>query len=470
MYLERHQGTYTSQAENKRYNRAAETALAEAEYANVLRGDASCYAEWMDEVWKEILLYQFHDILPGSSIRRVYNETKPRYEALLSTIREHTGKLLKKENGRPCALNIAPYPRTEYVREGENWYKVSAAPWSIAELEPADGTSTCRAEGLCLENRKIRAEFDESGALVGLYDKANGRPAIRRGNLFRLYEDSFDAWDTYAGYIHSEAEMPAAHSAECFNNGFEAGIVFTYSFGTSALRQIVRVKENDAALYFDNHVDWNETKKMLRVDFYPAVFAEEATFDIQFGNLKRSMKENNSHEWAQFEVCAHKWVDVSEPDYGVALLNDCKYGYRAKNGLLSMDILRSQMYPCEEQDKGEHDFAFALLPHSGNVYTGEVMRAAYCMNRPLRILEGEPAESLITSSNVHAVIETVKPAFDGKGLVARIYNDLPEDLVAAVSCGTREGYISDMLETQTGEKITDTLHFAPYEIKTVRFI
>ena len=470
MYLERHQGTYTSQAENKRYNRAAETALAEAEYANVLHGDASCYAEWMDEVWKEILLYQFHDILPGSSIRRVYNETKPRYEALLAAIHAHTEKLLKRENGRLCALNIAPYPRTEYVREGENWYKVSAGPWSIAELKQADGTGTCRAEGLCIENTKIRAEFDESGALVGLYDKANGRTAMRRGNLFRLYEDSFDAWDTYAGYIHSDAEIPAAHSTEYFNNGFEAGIVFTYSFGKSALRQVVRVKENDAALYFDNHVDWNETKKMLRVDFYPAVFAEEATFDIQFGNLKRSMKENNSHEWAQFEVCAHKWVDVSEPDYGVALLNDCKYGYRAKNGLISMDILRSQMYPCEEQDKGEHDFAFALLPHSGNVYTGEVMRAAYCMNRPLRILEGEPAESLITSSNVHAVIETVKPAFDGKGLVARIYNDLPEDLVATVSCGTREGYISDMLETQTGEKITDALHFAPYEIKTVRFI
>ena len=182
------------------------------------------------------------------------------------------------------------------------------------------------------------------------------------------------------------------------------------------------------------------------------------------------MKENNSHEWAQYEVCAHKWADISGRGYGVALLNDCKYGYRAKNGVLSMNVLRSQMYPCADQDKGEHDFAYALLPHAGDAYAGGVAKAAYALNRPLRVVGGEETPSLVATDCEHAVVETVKPAYDGKGIVVRVYNDLPEEIRARVACGGRQCRAADMLEN-AGEALPDEpLTFRPFGIKTLRFL
>ncbi len=468
MYLERHQGTYTSQAENKRFNRLAEIALTEAEFVYALKGERNVYERILDGIWKEVLLYQFHDILPGSSIRRVYDETKPRYIEILKVLDNEIEKTIAKNGGKLCALNIAPYFRKEYVKHCGIWYKVSAEPYSLSEVQKAEGHGNCRAENLCVENDKILAEFNEKGELIRLFDKENNRNSMRRGNMFRLYKDSFDAWDTYAGYLDSEAENLSACRIKTFNEGFRAGFVFEYEFGNSRLSQTVSLTEDDRALRFENCLDWNETKKMLRVDFYPDIYAEEATFDIQFGNIKRTMKENNSHEWAQYEVCAHKWVDVSERDYGVALLNDCKYGYRAKNGMLSMNILRSQVYPCDNQDKGEHIFTYALLPHIGDVYEGGVAKAAYAMNRPLKLMESEPCGSLVVCDNEHAVTETVKPAYDGKGIIARIYNDTPSRIRAKVKSPMGRTYISDMLEREE-KACEETLTFAPYEIKTFRF-
>ena len=467
IYLEKHQGTYTSQSKNKRYNRLSEIALSEAEFAYALKGVKDGCRK-LDDLWKEVLLYQFHDIVPGSSIQRVYNETEPRYRAILETLNAEIEKTVSDKGGKPCAFNATSFAREEYVKEGGKWYKAEAKPYALTALEPAKGKGGCRAEGLTLENKYIRAEFDETGRLVRLFDKENGREAMKCGNVLRLYDDAFDAWDTYIGYIGSDASVLEASSAEAWNDGFAAGIEFVYTFGESRLVQRVSVAENSRALRFDNHIEWKETKKMLRADFFPDVFADEATFDIQFGNLKRSMNENNSHEGAQFEVSAHKWVDMSERGYGVALLNDCKYGYRAKNGLLSINLLRSQMYPCVDQDKGEHDFAYALLPHAGDVYAGGVAKAAYAMNRPLKVFAATPTASLVESGSEHAVVEAVKPAYDGDGIIARVYNDTPAPLCAKVTSGGRKAYLCDMLENTAGE-CGDELAFRPYEIKTLRF-
>ena len=469
MYLERHQGTYTSQAENKRCNRLAENRLAELEFACALKGDSGVYERGLDDIWKEVLLYQFHDVLPGSSIRRVYEETGARYRAILARIGEETARVLGGGE-KKCALNATSFSRGEYLKCGDVWYRAEAKPWSLTALVPAKGKGSCRARGLRIENGLILAEFSETGELTRLFDKENGREAMCGGNTFRLYDDSFDAWDTYVGYPGSDAQTLRGRRVGYISEGFRAGIVFEYAFGGSLLRQTVTLREGDRALYFGNHISWQETKKMLRVDFRPNVVAEEATFDIQFGSLKRSMKENDSHEWAQYEVCAHKWADISGRGYGVALLNDCKYGYRAKNGVLSMNVLRSQMYPCTDQDKGEHDFAYALLPHAGDAYAGGVAKAAYALNRPLRVVGGEETPSLVATDCEHAVVETVKPAYDGKGIVVRVYNDLPEEIRARVACGGRQCRAADMLEN-AGEALPDApLNFRPFEIKTLRFL
>ncbi len=464
MYLERHQGTYTSQARNKRYNRMAEAALAEAEFVFAQRG-VKDGCKRLEAIWKEVLLYQFHDIVPGSSIRRVYEETEVRYEALLREIEEQVRQALAGAGTQPCALNAAPYARREYVRQGETWYCVEAAPYSAAALVPAQGKGSCRAEGRTVENDLLRAEFDETGALVSLLDKRNGRRALSRGNELRVYEDDFDAWDFYMGYTAAESERFEAVSILPFNEGFRAGLRIAYRYGASSLRQEISLSEGDGALRFACEADWQETKKMLRADFYPDVYADEVTCDIQFGNIRRTMRENNSHEWAQYEICAHKWADVSERGYGVALLNDCKYGLRAKNGLLSLDLLRSQMRPCKDQDKGKQVFTYALFPHAGDVHEGGVAKAAYALNRPLRLFTGAPFAALACTDNEHAVIEGIKPAYGGKGIAVRIYNDLPVRIEARLHC-KGEAFAANMLE-EDAKPCKKELSFAPYEIKTV---
>lgn len=214
--------------------------------------------------------------------------------------------------------------------------------------------------------------FDETGALTELYDKKNGRRALSCGNILRVYEDSFNAWDFYMGYTAAESERFVPVSCEAFNEGFRSGLRFEYRYGASVLRQEVSLCEGSASACASIPTSTGRRRKSAARGLYPEVYADEVTCDIQFGSLKRTMKENNSHEWAQYEICAHKWADMSERGYGVALLNDCKYGLRAKKGLLSLDLLRSQTYPCADQDKGAHTFTYALYPHAATP-----MRAAW---------------------------------------------------------------------------------------------
>lgn len=468
IYLERHQGTYTSQSKNKFYNRLAETALGETEFSYVLKGFRNGYTK-LDEIWKEVLLYQFHDIIPGSSINRVYNESEVRYKNIIKDLNDEIEKILYEKEGCLCALNTTSFEQDAFIKKEEKWFHVKANPYAVSAFEPVTEKGHCIAKGLIVENEEILAEFNNSGNLLRLYDKKNRREAITKGNILHLYNDSFDAWDTYLGYKDSNSLVLKANEINLFNEGFCAGIEFKYDFGNSHLIQRVSVCEGSRSLRFDNCIKWSETKKMLRVDFIPNIFADEATFDIQFGNLKRTMNENNSHEIAQYEVCAHKWVDVSERDYGVALINDSKYGYRAKNGIISMNLLRSQMYPCVDQDKGEHKFSYALLPHLGDAHNGEVAKEAYAMNRPLRVLHSEPTESLIRTDNEHAIIETVKPAYDGKGFIVRIYNDLPVMMQTTVSVEASLIYETDLLENNIN-LTNKELRFRPFEIKTLRIL
>ena len=300
-----------------------------------------------------------------------------------------------------------------------------------------------------------------------LYDKKTKRDGVKTGNVLRVYEDSFDAWDFYGGYVDSESERFKAVSLEIYNDSFEAGIKVLYRFGKSKILQKIYLKENSAAVYFENEAEWQETKKMLRVDFQPDIYSDEVTCDIQFGNIKRRTTENNGIEWAQYEICAHKWVDVSELSYGVAVLNDCKYGYRAKNGVISLNLLRSQMYPCQNQDKGMQKFTYAVLAHSGNVYESDVVKTAYALNRPLFICSAEESESLACTNNRHVVIETVKPSYDGKCVVIRAYNDTPETQEAEICGKFTKIFETDMLEENVKE-VNKRAAFKPFEVKTFR--
>ena len=465
MYLECHQGTYSSQAKNKLYNRRIEEKLALTELLLSKSGE-KYPKEKLDPIWKEVLLYQFHDILPGSSISCVYKETTERYGQMLEELDSLCAALMPAGD-RLCAFNPTPYERCEYVNVDGEWYKCDVKPFAASELVRADGDFSVRADNGVIENSLVLARFDDSGALVSLYDKRCKRESIVRGNLLNVYEDSFDAWDTYVGYVNSDSKRFELVSAEPYVMGAEAGIRFEYSYGASRLWQKVYLTEESAVLKFETRVDWQETKKMLRAEFTPDVYTDEVTCDIQFGSIKRPATDSNSHEWAKYEICAHKWVDMSERSFGLSLLNNCKYGHRVKGGVMSLCLLRSQNYPCVDQDKGMQEFTYALLPHASDAYSGETAREGYALNKPLVIARTAPCCSIVATDNIHAVIETVKPAYDGDGIVIRVYNDTPDRINASFIGSFASVCECNMLEENSRECDADFV-MRPFEIKTFR--
>lgn len=424
LYLERHQGTYTSQAKNKYFNRRMENALAQYEFAQVLTDTDE--KEATEALWKEVLLYQFHDILPGSSIKRVYDESEARYAAMLAETEEAFRRLLTQKSGTLCAVNATSFGVQSYVKHNGEWYAADAAPWSVSALQKATCEFDVYATENTIGNALVEAEFDANGAVVRLTDKKTGRQSLSApSGMFRLYHDTGNAWDFYPGYVNTVPETFRLVSVRAFCDGARAGIVQEFAGGRSKITQTVSVLQNSPLVRCDVTVDWNESQKMLRTDFYPAVAADEVTCDIQWGNIKRSTRENGSIECAQFEICAHKWVDVSETEFGFALINDGKYGYRCKNGCVSVDLLRSENYPCVGQDKGMQTFSYALYAHTGDLLHSDVAARAYHFNRPLQIVTAAPCKSFVASSDPHVVAETVKPAEDGKGVIVRLYNDSP---------------------------------------------
>lgn len=465
LYLERHQGTFTSQSDNKFYNRRMEGALGDLEFLQVLSGTKK--EPRTEEIWKEVLLYQFHDILPGSSIQRVYNESVARYKTLLSEMTEDIAKTAGLIGNDLCVYNATSYSRNEFIKTDGKWFSVVAQPYSIAKLNPVLNDFNVYATENIIGNAFIEVRFSEQGEICSILDKKSGREALERPSAtLSVYNDVGNGWDFYHGYVNTEAERFMLIAREAFTDGAQAGIRQTYRYGKSELEQTITVTDGSPLVRIDVRVDWQETEKMLRTDFYPAVSSDFATCDIQFGNITRSLLENNSVESAQYEVVAHKWVDMSENDFGVAILNNGKYGYRLKDGCISMNLLRSQMYPCEDQDKGEHAFSYAIYPHEGNVHSSDVAARAYAFNRPFVSVYAKETPSLVCTSNAHAVIETVKPAEDGRGYIVRIYNDLPQPIVIELKA---EGKLTatDMLENDL-KPLNGEIGLHGYEILTVR--
>lgn len=466
IYLEKHQGTYTSQSDNKYYNRRMENGLCAYEFAQVLC--AAPEKQKTDEIWKETLLYQFHDILPGSSIKRVYDESVPRYKQMLAEITGRTQNILAKSGGETCVCNTTSFARTEFVFADGKWHKVTAEPYSVAKLEEFDEKFCVYSDGKVFGNETVEVTLADDGAVLSVKDKRTGREALKKpSGVFDVYDDCGNAWDFYHGYRNGNVGKFVKTDSKPFTDGPKAGVKITYKYGKSTIEQTVSVTQGSPLVRFDVKADWRELEKMLRTDFYPDVNTDEVTCDIQFGNVKRSMLDNNSIQTAQYETCAHKWVDTSELTHGVALINDGKYGYSCKHGCVSVNLLRSQKHPCEAQDNGEHAFSYALYIHEGNVHDSDVAAHAYAFNRPLAVVKANPADSLVRTDNVHAVIEAVKPAEDGNGYIVRLYNDRPDSITAKLTAKGGKTTVTDMLE----RKIAPTdgnLTFRGYEIITVR--
>lgn len=494
LYLEKHQGTLTTQGRNKWYNRKMEKALRELEFAASLlwaaHGD-SYPAARLEEIWKEVLLYQFHDILPGSSITRVYDESLERYALLLEEVRTMVKDSYKRIaslagwNNQPVLFNSLPWDRQEWVEWNGNWHSVTVPAMGYRTLQEAEHKAP--VEGLMasewkLENDKLKVIFGGDGSIVSMYDKHLGREAVRsKANVFTIYHDNGDAWDFPHGYRDTVAGVMKLERSTARIEGPKAIVEQEYHYGNSKLVQKIILTMDSSIVEFETEVDWQESSKMLRVSFPTNVSTDQVNCEIQFGYLKRPTTRNTMIEFAKDEICAHQYIDLSQPDYGVALLNDCKYGFSALHNVLDLNLLRSPAYPDPTADRAKHKFTYALYPHAGDFIQASVYRKGYELNTPMIMVEAHEADTaqhvpiqLIQIDHPYVMVESVKKAEDSDHLIVRLYETAGTMAKGMISFGLDCLLIeeADLMERPIHALQNNAsqaeLRFTPFEIKTLR--
>jgi alpha-mannosidase len=472
LYFEYHRGTYTSQARVKRGNRRCEQALHDAEFLATVSGEYP-RAE-LDGLWKLLLLNQFHDILPGSGIGPVYedahrdlDEVEAGAEALCA--RAHPGGI----------VNTICVARAEVVADpsGELVF-VEAPPFAGATVGQAG--DRVRVEGLVLENGQIRAELAPDGSLRSLVERGSGREALAgAGNLLELYQDrpvAWDAWDIDPSHLETREDCPPASSWSLVTDSPLRGeIVFERELGVaSRLSQLVRLDAGSRRLEFHTRVEWLESHRLLKVCFPLAVRAPTATYEMQFGYAERPTHYSTRRDAAQYEVPGHRFADLSEHGFGVALLTDCKYGYSCHGGELRASLLRSPTSPDPNADRGRHDFAYAVLPHASGWRQAGVVAEGLRFNAPLRVAAGSsnlPSFALLDDPNL--VLDTIKRAEDSEAIVLRLYEahggrgQARLSLARPVAAAHRATLLEDAGAALEVEGSAVVLPYRPHEVMTV---
>lgn len=496
LYLELHRGTYTTMAHNKRCNRKSEQLYQMAEAAsaaaNVLLGRPYPAAQ-LHNGWETILLNQFHDIIPGSSIREVYEDSARQYQDVLAQGEAVFSGALDALAGQVATgggllvYNPLPMPFRGAVPVDGRYVEVADIPahgWKVVQPVPAAGTVTVSAQRM--ENRYFAIAFDAHGEIVSLYDKEAGRELARSGetlNQLRVYEDypyMCDAWELSPYYREKMWKADSLDGIRVLHEDARAGLEITRTYQRSAIVQRIYLYENSRRIDFETEVDWAEDHVVLKAAFPLDIHASEATYEIQFGSVKRPLHRNTSWDAAKFEVCAQKWADVSEETYGVSLLNDCKYGHSSDGGTLMLTLLRAPTYPNPDADRGRHTFTYALYPHTGGL-TAETVHEAYRLNRPpvVRPLPRQggclPAQwSLVQISCPYVVVDTIKQAEDGDGIIVRLYGCGNRREKAALSFGfdLTDVQLCDIMENTISsiETAGNCVHIdcRPFEILTLR--
>jgi alpha-mannosidase len=478
LYFEYHRGTYTTQARTKLLNRRSEDALHDAELLCTVAGGEYPRAE-LDRLWKLLLLQQFHDILPGSSIRSVYEDAERDLEEVVAGASALADDALARLGGGP--FNPTAFPRREVVEspEGE-LVVVEAAAHARGEL--VLNQHKLSLDGLVLENEHLRAELAPDGTVVSLVEKATGREALAApGNRLELYEDrpvAFDAWDIDPFHLETRADCPPAESWSVVTDSpLRAEIAFERAIGdASRMRQVVRLDAGSPRLEFHTTVDWHEEHRLLKTCFPLAVRAPNATYEMQFGYTERPTHYSTSFDRARYEVPAHRWSDLSEHGFGVALLNDCKYGHSCFGSELRLSLLRAPKSPDPEADMGPHSFAYALFPHAGGWREAGVVAEAARFNRPLRwaaCVGSTQSPSFASVDDPNLVLDTVKRAEGSDAVVLRLYEAHGARGVARVRLALpfAEARLANALEDEgepldvDGEEIV--LPYRPHQIVTV---
>jgi alpha-mannosidase len=433
LYLEIHRGTYTSQARTKQGNRRSEHLLREAELwaaAADIAGLADYPYDELDSVWKTVLLNQFHDILPGSSIAWVHRQAEDEYADVarrLDKVIATSQAALTGEGSQHVGFNGSPFSRQQIAGLGADDQAPEETPVSVER----DGQG-----GYELNNGVIRVAVNSDGEIASIFDAAAGReiiPAGRRASYLQLHRDipnRWDAWDLDEHYKRTVSDLAGVDRIATVDDG----VLIHRSFGKSRIVQEIRLpKTRDASagrrVNFETTVEWYETEKLLKVGFDLDVHAEAYASETQFGHVYRPTHRNTSWDAARFETCVHRWAHVGEPGYGVAVANDSTYGHdvtretsieRGTCTMLRMSLLRAPRFPDPTTDHGTHVFRYSLLPGADIL---DAVEAGYDLNLPVRVRQGSrPVAPLVTTDCPAIVVEAAKLADDRSGdLVLRLY-------------------------------------------------
>ena len=540
LYLEFHRGTYTSQAYNKKMNRRMEYMLRDVEMLSVLAGQISNIPYEKDtilEAWKIVLCHQFHDILPGSSIKEVYEDSHVEYEkaiALLNIVisQVNTG-LYTEVKGAYTIWNNSNWKRSTYITipdisedcsfEDEQGALLSSVikdgkalvfvkdmePFSFVTIKktvkaslietPTTEKSSTAKKPAIEENPLIAVNFFEvsdtinqvstkfytvswnsQGHLTSIYDREAGREVLAEGkcgNVLQIFEDKprcFDAWELEPTIDQKKESVKECRDIQVEENALGIFVTFTWEYHKSKIKQTMCLYHEKKRIDFKTQAEWEERQKLVKVAFPVNIRAVDARFDIQYGNIRRPITRNTSWEAAKFEVVAHKWVDVSETGYAVALLNDCKYGHDVLEDTIRLTLIKSAVDPDYAADLGHHEFTYSIYPHTVEWYQSDLEKEAFDLNNPLVAVAGAgkfSQGSLFSFSNEHIVVDCIKQAENSASAVIRFHEFAgARGNVTVESCLPIQSWCEcDLMEQPLGAFTKGPLQVTikPYEIKTL---
>lgn len=539
LYLELHRGTLTSQAYTKYMNRKCELMLRDAEFLQVVaarvnpgallgedpvsedqrpvwdvpahivekEGDVTAMA--MDRAWKTLLLNQFHDIIPGSSIHWVYQDCKidyPNVAKVAEAVRDAAAQRIVQKidtSGieKPVVVfNTLAQTRSEVVElaDGELCYaevpqcgySVQSAQSSLPEGTRPVGLVAEGAEYL-LHNGLLEVRINASGIITSLIDLENNRQVIiegAQGNLLQIHKDypnRWNAWDVDVFYKNQVENLDGTAEIEVLEEGpLRAVLRVSRSFGESRFSQRVVLNAGSRRLDFHCDVDWQEHDRLLKVAFPVEVSSLRASYEIQYGHVERSTHDNTSWDVAKFEVPVHKWADLSEGDYGVALINDCKYAADIRGNVMRLTLLKAANAPDPVADRGMHSFSYAILPHAGGLQDGRVIEEAYAFNVPMLALSGNTSgaglpqkKSFLQIDRPGVFLEALKPAEKSDAAVLRLYEGYNTRGRTKIVTDTLAGEAVevDLLENEIPQHALEvsgndiSMNVKPFEIRTLMF-
>ncbi|MBP3655060.1 MAG: alpha-mannosidase [Clostridia bacterium] len=488
LYFQAHRGVYTSQAAIKRGNRKSEIALREAEVWSVAAQPVLPYpADTLDRRWKHVLLNQFHDILPGSSIARVYDEARKLYDDILAdahSLTQRAAAALTQGEGRTY-FNSLSWERRALVKTETGYaYAVIPPMGYTSELDTAAPvtpvTVTLTENGAMLGNGVITVQLNGLGEIVSLADVKGNRRIGGKGNELRMYKDvprKYDAWDIDSVYAY----QPVALEGECRlsiaeNTPYRCAVLVERSFSSSTMKQLISLEAGTARVDFDTQMDWHEMHRLLKVSFATGIHANEAMNEIQFGYVKRPTHRSRPYDADRYEVCNHRYTALCDENRGAAVLNESKYGVSMLGDEINLTLLRASTAPDLHADQGEHRFTYSYYVWDGSFMSSDVVRQGYEMNVPVVQAKGTAqTTSLMSVDAPNVIIDTVKAAEDGSGdAIIRLYECKHAATNAVLTLGipVKSVHVCDLLEREGEElEVSDgcvRLSLRGFEVRTLR--